>query len=74
MHTEEINYDGNLAIPLINSASRYLPEADVSTLRDAFEYSQQAHKGQFRKTGEPYVSTLLLYPAYLQNGILMRPR
>ncbi len=56
MHTEETNYDGNLASPLINSASRYLPEADISTLRDAFEYSQQAHKGQFRKTGEPYVS------------------
>lgn len=56
MHTEETNYDGNLSSPLINSASRYLPEADISTLRDAFEYSQQAHKGQFRKSGEPYVS------------------
>ncbi len=30
------------------------PQADVSAIRKAFAFSQQAHQGQFRKSGDPY--------------------
>jgi GTP diphosphokinase / guanosine-3',5'-bis(diphosphate) 3'-diphosphatase len=33
----------------------YLPEADQDVLRRAFELARQAHEGQFRLSGEPYI-------------------
>jgi GTP diphosphokinase / guanosine-3',5'-bis(diphosphate) 3'-diphosphatase len=35
--------------------AQYLPETDRETLVRAFEVAQEAHDGQFRLTGEPYV-------------------
>ncbi|MBV8193993.1 MAG: bifunctional (p)ppGpp synthetase/guanosine-3',5'-bis(diphosphate) 3'-pyrophosphohydrolase [Candidatus Dormibacteraeota bacterium] len=35
--------------------TQYLPEADRETLVRAFEVAEEAHEGQFRLTGEPYV-------------------
>ncbi len=34
----------------------YLPAADIELVRDAFYVSRDAHAGQFRKSGDPYIS------------------
>jgi len=34
----------------------YLSEEEIALVRQAFEFSRQAHEGQFRKSGEPYIS------------------
>ena len=41
---------------LLQQASGYLRPEDVSQLESAFRFSSEAHDGQFRKSGEPYVS------------------
>ena len=35
---------------------KYLPDADVSIVRKAYEYSAKAHLGQSRRSGEAYIS------------------
>jgi GTP pyrophosphokinase len=44
------------AAPLLAEASGYLKPDDVSQLEAAFRFSADAHEGQFRVSGEPYVS------------------
>src|SRR5690348_10392135 len=34
----------------------YLPEEDLRRIRDAYRFSDAAHLGQFRTSGEPYIS------------------
>ncbi|MBU4500841.1 MAG: HD domain-containing protein, partial [Gammaproteobacteria bacterium] len=34
----------------------YLTPDEISTLEVAYEFSRSAHEGQFRKSGEPYIS------------------
>lgn len=34
----------------------YLPPADIELVRDAFYVSRDAHAGQYRKSGDPYIS------------------
>lgn len=41
---------------LEKKVKEYLPTADMSKLRDVFEYSQMHHEGQLRKDGSPFVS------------------
>ncbi|MCW5626273.1 MAG: HD domain-containing protein, partial [Burkholderiales bacterium] len=41
---------------LFHEASGYLRPEDVTQLESAYHFSAQAHEGQFRMTGEPYVS------------------
>jgi GTP pyrophosphokinase len=36
--------------------SGYLKPEDLSQLQAAYHFSEQAHEGQFRKSGEPYIS------------------
>jgi len=40
---------------LIEKASTYLKEHDISLIKDAYEFAEQAHHGQIRKSGEPYI-------------------
>ncbi|MDF2909136.1 MAG: (p)ppGpp synthetase [Sporolactobacillus laevolacticus] len=40
---------------LIQQASTYLDEKDIALLREAYEFADNAHKGQVRKSGEPYI-------------------
>ncbi|WP_332631233.1 RelA/SpoT family protein [Halalkalibacter flavus] len=40
---------------VLEKASQYLNESDVAFLRKAYEYAEQAHEGQYRKSGEPYI-------------------
>ena len=41
---------------LFDELSAYLRQEDISQLRSAYLFSQTAHSGQFRKSGEPYIS------------------
>jgi GTP pyrophosphokinase len=41
---------------LLDQASGYLKQEDLTQLESAFRFSAEAHEGQFRKSGEPYVS------------------
>ncbi|GAE35086.1 RelA/SpoT family protein [Halalkalibacter akibai] len=40
---------------VLEKASQYLNETDVAFLKRAFEFAEQAHEGQYRKSGEPYI-------------------
>lgn len=41
---------------LVDRVSSYLPPADVEKIREAYRYADNAHLGQFRKSGEPYIT------------------
>jgi GTP diphosphokinase / guanosine-3',5'-bis(diphosphate) 3'-diphosphatase len=40
---------------LLEKASAYMKEQDLQKIRDAYEYAEEAHRGQLRKSGEPYI-------------------
>ena len=41
---------------LVDRVSAYLPSAEVEKIREAYRYADNAHLGQFRKSGEPYIT------------------
>jgi GTP pyrophosphokinase len=65
---------------LVERAESYIPEADVEQLRRAYVFSAFAHKGQVRRSGEPYLvhplevayflADLKLDPAAIIAGLL----
>src|SRR5207245_10481548 len=40
---------------LIERVQRYNPNAQVDLIRRAYDFSAQAHEGQVRRSGEPYL-------------------
>ncbi|GAA0483272.1 GTP diphosphokinase [Salinibacillus aidingensis] len=40
---------------VIKGASEYMSEMDVEFVRHAYQFAENAHKEQFRKSGEPYI-------------------
>ena len=40
---------------LLDRVRSYQPEADLSLVRKAYDFSAKAHEGQTRRSGEPYV-------------------
>lgn len=54
--TEDLRPDLASLEPLLAEARTYLPEADLQRLRDAFRIAERAHDGQFRSSGEPYIT------------------
>ncbi len=40
---------------LMELAASYLPEHELKCIREAYKFSDTAHLGQFRATGEPYI-------------------
>ena len=40
---------------LINSVLKYHPSADISKIEKAYKVASEAHEGQKRKSGEPYI-------------------
>jgi guanosine-3',5'-bis(diphosphate) 3'-pyrophosphohydrolase len=45
----------------------YLPAPDVALVSRAFEFSETAHRGQFRKSGEPYITHPLAVASILSQ-------
>ena len=41
---------------LFSEVSLYLKNEDIAQLKNAYSFGQGAHSGQFRKSGEPYIS------------------
>jgi len=41
---------------LVDTLETYLPKEQVATVMRAYEFGAEAHDGQTRKTGEPYIS------------------
>jgi hypothetical protein len=40
---------------LIDKAGAYIKEKDLLRITEAYEFADQAHHGQVRKSGEPYI-------------------
>ncbi|UOE95549.1 bifunctional (p)ppGpp synthetase/guanosine-3',5'-bis(diphosphate) 3'-pyrophosphohydrolase [Alkalihalobacillus sp. LMS39] len=40
---------------VLEKASQYLNERDMTFIKQAFQYAEQAHSSQYRKSGEPYI-------------------
>ncbi len=63
----DTNYENNLSTPadftppdklyerLINHILTYHPSTDISMIEKAYRIADQAHEGQLRKSGEPYI-------------------
>ncbi|UUM57282.1 RelA/SpoT family protein [Streptococcus suis] len=49
---KEVNYTGEEVVAL---TATYLPEEDVTFVKKALDFATEAHKPQFRKSGEPYI-------------------
>ncbi len=45
----------------------YLPQPDVALVERAFQFSDSAHRGQFRKSGEPYITHPLAVASILSQ-------
>jgi GTP diphosphokinase / guanosine-3',5'-bis(diphosphate) 3'-diphosphatase len=45
----------------------YLPRPDIALVERAFEFSESAHRGQFRKSGEPYITHPLAVASILSE-------
>lgn len=41
---------------ILDNIEKYHPEADLSQVRRAYEHASQAHEGQTRRSGDPYVT------------------
>jgi GTP pyrophosphokinase len=57
---------------ILEKASSYISEKEVAVLRKAYVFAGQAHKGQVRRSGEPYLSHPLEVTAYLADMNLDR--
>lgn len=40
---------------LIEQASTYLSDQDITFIKRAYEFAEKSHEGQYRKSGEPYI-------------------
>ncbi len=52
---------------LLNKIKTYDPEADLDIVRLAYDFAANAHEGQFRKSGEPYITHPLAAAHILAN-------
>ena len=41
---------------LTDRLKRYLSSSDIQRIKEAYRFSDAAHLGQFRKSGEPYIT------------------
>lgn len=58
---EEFQTPGQLYEELITRVRKYHPSTDISLIRKAYRVASDAHKGQARKSGEPYI----IHPLYV---------
>jgi guanosine-3',5'-bis(diphosphate) 3'-pyrophosphohydrolase len=45
---------------LVNKLETYLPPDQVERIQEAYEFGAQAHEGQRRRSGEPYIACLVV--------------
>ena len=50
---------------LRREGEHYLPPAALDAVTRAYEFAEQAHRGQMRQSGEPYVVHLIATAYYL---------
>ena len=53
--THEFEEPEKLFVDLIESVRKYHPSANISMIAKAYHVADEAHKGQARKSGEPYI-------------------
>ncbi len=53
--------------PLLERVSAYLPEEKTVQVREAYDYADYCHRGQTRKSGEPYIAHPLETAIYLAD-------
>lgn len=58
---EEFQTPGQLYEELILRVRKYHPSTDISLIRKAYSVASEAHQGQVRKSGEPYI----IHPLYV---------
>jgi (p)ppGpp synthase/HD superfamily hydrolase len=46
----------------------YLDEADLRRVREAYRFADEAHLGQFRASGEPYITHPIAVAACVPTG------
>jgi GTP pyrophosphokinase len=56
---------------LLEKAATYLKKADLERIKEAYEFADQAHKGQVRKSGEPYIQHPLAVAEILAYNMQM---
>jgi len=56
MITEKYPKNGGNIDDLIEKVKVYKEDADIDMIRLAYDFAKEAHKGQTRKSGEPYIS------------------
>ncbi len=53
---DRLRYTWNMSLDeLLEKAGRYLPPEKIELVRRAYDFAAEAHKGQLRKTGDPYI-------------------
>ncbi|MNJ98545.1 GTP pyrophosphokinase [compost metagenome] len=52
---------------LLNRIRAYYPNADLKLIEKVYEFSEKAHEGQIRRSGEPYISHPLSVAAILAD-------
>jgi GTP pyrophosphokinase len=57
---------------ILEKVASYITEKEVAVLRKAYVFAGQAHKGQVRRSGEPYLSHLLEVTDYIADMRLDR--
>lgn len=50
METKQEHYES-----MMQAIARYAPSADLEVIQRAYEYADEKHKNQLRKSGEPYI-------------------
>ena len=53
--TQDFEEPEKLYSELIESVLKYHPSTDISLIEKAYRIADNAHKGQVRKSGEPYI-------------------
>lgn len=61
------------ASDLIERCKQYMSEAEVAKVREAYRYADSAHLGQFRKSGEPYITHPIAVATILASWKLDAP-
>ena len=50
METKQEHYES-----MMQAITRYAPSTDLEVIQRAYEYADEKHKNQLRKSGEPYI-------------------